>query len=186
VGNVIDITGQRFGRLIVIGRSLPNTKNRGTRWLCKCDCGNEKIILKGSLMGGKTKSCGCLQMEQIRRVGKKKLDYGIANMRSIFEKYQYKAKKRKLRFDLTEDQFKEITQRDCYYCGVKPSNIKNSKGSNGEYTYSGMDRVDNNKGYTIDNVVPCCITCNMAKNNKTLHEFKDWIKKVYSNMEKRT
>lgn len=57
---VIDITGQRFGKLVVIkysGKSVSN--KRGSRWLCKCDCGNEKILTKNNLFYN-TKSCGCL------------------------------------------------------------------------------------------------------------------------------
>ena len=186
MGNLIDITGRRFGRLVVISRSYPNGKDRATRWLCQCDCGKEKIILRGSLKSGSTKSCGCLQIEHIRRVGKKKLDYGVASMRYILCNYKLRAKAGGNEYNLTEEQFKEITQKDCYYCGSPPSNMKkSSRGSNGEYVYNGIDRANNDLGYTIDNVVPCCITCNMAKSNKTLQEFKDWIKKVYNNMEKK-
>ena len=51
-----------------------------------------------------------------------------------------------------------------------------------ELKSNGLDRVDNNKGYTIDNVVPCCKRCNYAKNNQTPREFKEWVKKVYNKM----
>jgi hypothetical protein len=44
---------------------------------------------------------------------------------------------------------------------------------------SGIDRVDSNKGYTIDNCVPCCKTCNLAKAELSQRDFLDWVRKVY-------
>ena len=56
-----DITGQRFGRLTVIKRiSSPNSL---TRWLCKCDCGNECEAYGNNLKRGHTKSCGCFRVD---------------------------------------------------------------------------------------------------------------------------
>lgn len=54
----IDITGKRFGRLVAI--SKVQTGSPGTAWLCRCDCGNEKVIRTGSLTSGRTRSCGCI------------------------------------------------------------------------------------------------------------------------------
>lgn len=59
MGTFIDLTGKRFGRLIVIER-VENKCGSSIRWLCRCDCGNTKIIQGGSLKRNKTKSCGCL------------------------------------------------------------------------------------------------------------------------------
>lgn len=59
---VSDITGRRYGKLTVIRRA-ENTKNNKTQWLCKCDCGNEKVVARSSLTSGKTRSCGCLMKE---------------------------------------------------------------------------------------------------------------------------
>lgn len=56
---MIDLTGQRFGRLVVIGKE-PNDKWGHVPWLCLCDCGKEKIIHGSHLKSGHTKSCGCL------------------------------------------------------------------------------------------------------------------------------
>lgn len=55
--------GNRYGKLITGRRVCGRTKNPRTyaRWLCKCDCGNEKIVNESSLYGGHTTSCGCLQ-----------------------------------------------------------------------------------------------------------------------------
>lgn len=62
-----DLVGQRFGRLTVIKKiGVRKVGQRGqtkTVWLCKCDCGNEKEVLRNSLVSGNTKSCGCLEKE---------------------------------------------------------------------------------------------------------------------------
>lgn len=57
-----DLTGQRFGRLVAVKSIYDGTGRK--KWLCKCDCGNEKIIPTGHLTSGSTKSCGCLQKEK--------------------------------------------------------------------------------------------------------------------------
>lgn len=59
--NFQDLTGQRFGRLVVLREGC--SKNGIIKWVCRCDCGNEKEILAGSLRNGATKSCGCLIRE---------------------------------------------------------------------------------------------------------------------------
>lgn len=66
----IDITGQRFGRLVVLDQVTkytddPRYKQRPT-WRCLCDCGNETFVFGTNLRGGNTKSCGCLQKEAVR------------------------------------------------------------------------------------------------------------------------
>jgi len=57
---LIDITGQKFGRLLVLSR-VENSKQRGAMWSCVCDCGGACVILGRSLRIGNTKSCGCLR-----------------------------------------------------------------------------------------------------------------------------
>lgn len=59
----IDLTGQRFGRLVVVSLHSHATKNpfAQTKWLCRCDCGNEVVVRRGNLTTGNTQSCGCLR-----------------------------------------------------------------------------------------------------------------------------
>lgn len=59
---LIDLRGQRFGRLMVIGRAEPNRHGQ-IQWLCRCDCGVEKVAHGQSLRKGWTKSCGCFRRE---------------------------------------------------------------------------------------------------------------------------
>ena len=58
----IDLTGQRFGRLVV-ERRIDNDKNGGTRWVCTCDCGKVSVCLFNNIREGRSKSCGCLNKE---------------------------------------------------------------------------------------------------------------------------
>jgi len=173
----INLTGKKFGRLRVIKRVYPNSKCGHAKWLCRCDCGAERIVEGANLRGRThTKSCGCLQKEIMSN---RKLNFGLASMRDLIQKYRKNAEKRGQTYDLTEDQFAELTKEECHYCGAKPNNTHKHKECFGGYTYNGLDRIDNSQGYTINNVVPCCRVCNYAKGTRTEQEFKDWIKIVY-------
>lgn len=57
----LNLLGQKYGRLEVI-KEMPSQKGSGA-WLCRCECGNEKIVLTRSLRSGNTRSCGCLHKE---------------------------------------------------------------------------------------------------------------------------
>lgn len=59
---LIDLTGNRYGRLVVLKRAYCENKY-GTHWLCKCDCGNEVVVNGDNLKRGRTKSCKCFQQE---------------------------------------------------------------------------------------------------------------------------
>ena len=63
---IVDLTGKRFGRLIVISKGKERLYGKPT-WLCKCDCGKMKCAITQSLKNGDVKSCGCLQAETRRR-----------------------------------------------------------------------------------------------------------------------
>ena len=62
---VVDRTGQRFSRLLVLSRAGSDRKKNAT-WLCVCDCGNESVVAGHQLAGGRTKSCGCLAADTKR------------------------------------------------------------------------------------------------------------------------
>lgn len=61
-----DLTGQYFGRLVVLSRSYPG-KGWHQYWNCQCDCGVEKRISQDNLLSQRTKSCGCLRREATRQ-----------------------------------------------------------------------------------------------------------------------
>jgi hypothetical protein len=64
-----DLTGQKFGRLVVV-RLAPSRVicgHKRTQWLCRCECGNEITALTGPLKRGHVKSCGCFKLESSRQ-----------------------------------------------------------------------------------------------------------------------
>lgn len=149
----------------------------------QCDCGK---IITARLWGvktGHTKSCGCLQLEKlcIAQTAHKKA-YGEAGKNYVLYQIKRGATSRGLEFSLTDDQVYELSQSNCYYCGAPPSMRRNTKTQNGVYIYNGLDRVDNSKGYTLDNVVTCCITCNRMKMAHTKTKFLDKVKQIYEHL----
>lgn len=62
MGKLVDLTGQRFGRWVVLERAS-NTPNGTARWICQCDCGTKRIVIGRDLRNGSSQSCGCLHRE---------------------------------------------------------------------------------------------------------------------------
>lgn len=79
MGKVIDISGQRFGRLTVF--SFTGIVARKAMWLCRCDCGTEKVIGGAFLRFGEPRSCGCLRRDVSRERGRTLNRGGIYTLR---------------------------------------------------------------------------------------------------------
>lgn len=75
---LIDLTGEAFGRWKVLRRS-ENRKYENsikTMWECVCECGNKKIVMGEKLKNGKSRSCGCLNIEMIKE---RSITHGLSN-----------------------------------------------------------------------------------------------------------
>ena len=83
---------------------------------------------------------------------------------------KFKALKRKKEWNLTNIEAYKLIIAQCYYCGFTPNWPANRVG---------IDRVDSSIGYQPSNCVPCCFTCNSAKGDKTVEEFKKWLQQAY-------
>ena len=181
----LDLIGMRYSMLMVVEK-LPS-KVYGDKskyykkrmWLCKCDCGNMTEANTGSLTCDKKKSCGCLTSTKSAENSIKsryKIVKQDAGYRSIYSSYKLNAKSRKFDFNIDFDYAVSIMKSDCHYCGIEPSNTYMKSYYNA--TYNGIDRVDNTKGYEMDNIVSCCKMCNIAKNNNTEEYFLQWVKRL--------
>jgi hypothetical protein len=164
----IDLTNKKYERLLFLEKV-------NKKWKCICDCGNVKYYSAKKF--GCIKSCGCLVSEK----AKETIEFAIAkaykdDFRFLRKRYQGYSDG-----DISFDKFYELSQLNCHYCGSLPNNLCKSfnKRNPKDIYYNGLDRVDNNIGHYINNVVPCCIICNRAKADRTLNEFIDWVRNVY-------
>lgn len=172
--NVIDLTWHRFGGWTIIGLAGENQFQQSL-WNCRCDCGKKRIVLGNNLRHGKSQNCGCLRNKStIQRL---KLEFGLHAKHKAFQAIKSRCRIKHLEFSITLDQFLSLAEHPCHYCGSEPSN--KISGSNGNFIYHGLDRVDSLKGYSIGNVVTCCKHCNIAKHSMTQEEFLSWNKRVY-------
>jgi len=127
------------------------------------------------MLSGNTWSCGCYARQKKRE---SRLSDHHAEITAIILQYKRHAKNRCLSFTLTRKLISDLVRRDCFYCGICPSNLMRTKNSIDRLHYSGIDRLNNKKGYSKNNVVPACKLCNLAKRNLSLKEFHDWIKRL--------
>ena len=171
-----DRTGKRFGKLVALYHYLEKSRYPNGRskvyWMCACDCGKEAKVDVLNLVAGHTKSCGCL------------INNDNTAFFSLYANYKHSAKEGNRVFTLTKERFKELTSSVCHYCGLEPIQEQKYNGNKGSasgpsYIYNGLDRVDTSKGYSEDNVVSCCGTCNRAKLAMSKEEFLSWIDRVY-------
>jgi len=96
-------------------------------------------------------------------LNKDKIKNNRRNLNVRFNQAKLVAKNRSLNWDISYNEFIQIASKNCYYS----NNHKLPE------TGSGLDRIDNNKGYTINNVIPCCTNCNLSRANRyTVQEWK--------------
>lgn len=111
-------------------------------------------------------------------------DYGVASFNYLYRKYESNAKTRGLAFDITKEEFRVLTQLNCFYCNKSPESVAQRRNANGCYRYNGLDRLDSSKGYVLDNIVPCCKDCNIAKRDIDVVDFLAMIERIHSFQEK--
>lgn len=166
------LIGKRFGKLLIteyIKRDyIQHTIGLVSRHFYKalCDCGKEIVVDNGSLRykNDTMRSCGCFIFENINKVRQDRLQRFGTNdsaINELFSSYKRGALKRRIEFCLSKKDFISFIFNNCFYCDKVPSNKFINKRCT--LLYSGIDRVDNSKGYILNNCVTCCIECNQLK-----------------------
>lgn len=120
---------------------------------------------KRVLVDGKKYCAGCKSWKETKHFGKRldrpiglrakckecEILYRSKNIESTkFTDYKSGAKRRGIKFNLTKEQFMTLWQVSCNYCGDEIETI-------------GIDRINSNECYNIENIVPCCAICNTMK-----------------------
>jgi hypothetical protein len=180
------VIGLKYGRLTAIkDLGLRNYgKSNRTFFLFGCDCGSQVELPLKQVASMKTRSCGCLIYE----------DRINSTNRYVYKSIKSGAKSRGLDFEISYNDFLSISSKECFYCGQIDKRNKWAyvgSSSNSSFVESvtnrklydsminGLDRLDSSFGYTMDNIVSCCGTCNRAKMDLKLDDFLSHIKKIY-------
>lgn len=148
MSKLIDLTGQRFGRLTVIERVPSPVRN--AKWLCKCDCGNTTAVLGTVLRSGDSKSCGCYRSDFWKQ---QMTTHGMSQTRTAHIWYQMRARCN----SVSNHAYERYGGRGISVC----DEWNNSFESFAEYVsklphydepgYT-LDRIDNNGNYEPGNV----------------------------------
>lgn len=176
MGKFEDLSGKRFGRLIVIRRTNDYVSPSGkhvVKWLCKCDCGNMVRTTSYQLKSGKTKSCGCYQKQmasyanKIHGLSKERLYYIWRDMR-----YRCQSPKQK--------EYCNYGARGISLCSDWEDYLKFKEWalSHGYRDDLTIDRIDNEKGYYPENcrwATRAQQNRNMRRNNHVIYHGKDYI-----------
>lgn len=172
------LIGKTFGRWTVAG----NIDRKQQKVPCVCSCGTEKSVGIRSLERGTTKSCGCFAREEAFK-DRVKISREESSFRALLRRYKKGAEVRKIEFALSDDEFRALVSSNCSYCGAPPSlSVKSSVKSISDVVWNGIDRVNNLFGYTSNNVLPCCRTCNVAKGTMNSLDFIIWANRIGERM----
>lgn len=171
--------------------NIPNVKQRKPSkydQLVGQTFGTRKVLesLPRSLFQVKCLKCGHLSVQRgidLQKMNNRSCINCIINARDanvtfIYNRVKGNAKTRKIKWDLDINQFQKIAQNRCFYCNCIPS--KSPGFRDRSPFYHGLDRLNNNLGYTVDNSVSCCSICNYAKHTLSIEEFKTWLTNCYT------
>ena len=145
----IDLTGQRFGHLVILERA-ENGKGGMTRFLCRCDCGNQKIIMSKHLKSGAIDNCGCMREERMRDTKKS----NGAHMGCKTRLYRIWCSMKGRCYNENRERYPDYGGRGITVCDewIQDFNaFREWALANGYSDNLTIDRKDNDKGYSPDN-----------------------------------
>lgn len=158
--NFKDIIGQKFGKLTAIKflfTKKTGKSGKNAYWGCVCSCGNFHIASGYGLRYGQVTSCGCAYRDMGLRMIKPN---NAHSKNTLYNLYIQRCKKRKINL-MSKNDLLNIVINPCYYCNLDYSINKKQKHT--EFKCNGLDRIDNNEGYELNNVLPCCQYCNAIR-----------------------
>lgn len=158
---------------------LSEVEHRGKKYfLCRCRCGYEGRVSSTDLRHGNSRRCRSCGLSRNKK------DYGVAAKNAVVRTYTENAAKKGRVWSLSDDELDALFSAPCHYCNVPPYSVSTTSG--GEFVYNGLDRVDNDRGYEKNNVVPCCVICNRAKRAMPYEAFWEWIEQMRKAQTKRS
>lgn len=150
-------------------------------WLCNDNRDNSQFTIKPYALMKKIEKDNLLIQ---------KLNYEINNnihqlgtRKRLYQEYKENARKRSIEFNISFETFNNTIIENCYYCGSEPTEVSNrfkTRQDKKQITLkqNGIDRLNNNLGYVINNIVTCCSKCNLMKNIYSVDDFLNHVYKI--------
>lgn len=175
--------GERFNRLTVLNFFGKDDHGKFC-YLCKCDCGKEKVVRKTYLLRGRVKSCGCLHSETCSLTGKKtvhllaKINFnGIEDLSGeILCKIKNNAYVRNIEYNVSKEYLWNLYLLQNKKCALSGVDIKFGNKYKKLTTTASLDRIESSSGYVEGNVQWVHKHINMMKRQLNNREFLDWCK----------
>ena len=160
-----DLSGRRFGKLTVV--SLNSRKCGHILWLCKCDCGNVKIVSASNLKSGASQSCGCIRAEQLAA---RNYRHGDTPRSGSFRLYSVWQSMKNRCYNINEPGYERYGMRGITICdewrndytAFKRWALANGYNEIAPHGACTIDRVDNNGSYCPEN---CKFSTALEQNN---------------------
>lgn len=179
MGGLIDLTGQRFGRLTVIERA-ENAGNGAVRFVCQCDCGRRVAVRSDALRNGTTKSCGCLISESTT-------SRNVTHKLSRTRLYRTWAGMKQRCYNPKASHYRHYGGRGIKICDEWLYDFRSFYDwamGNGYQENLSIDRIDNDKGYYPENCRWVPMSVQLGNRSNSLHitvngqtkELKEWCK----------
>jgi hypothetical protein len=166
-------------------------KNNRRHYRCKCDCGRIREVIQHNLLNGRSTSCGSPTYSRTP------LSQGETSLNEKFAVCRNTARVRGFDFNLSIEEYKEIVKKECFYCAEPPKKYNRYFKQDGTLAFNSykilqssidrawteintVDRMDSNKGYTKENCVAACWSCNEMKMDTPIEDFFAKISKIYS------
>lgn len=170
---VIDVNGIK----LTIVRNLSSIKYEGKNgrthiWEILCiHCGGLKVGHRNNFLRGVGLAHPQCAREKVNEIYLASINERELIIDRIYRITKTNAKRLKRKFNLSKNTIGNIIYESCTYCGAEPLQTYN----NYKIRFTGIDRVDNDKGYIKSNCVPCCKICNTAKHALSYKDFMDWL-----------
>lgn len=176
-----NLIGKTFNKIKVL--SFSHVEKHRRFYNIKCLRCNNLSYMRSDRFTGTQKLSTCKKCRQDNAIltSKKRASTNTVYT-SLYAHCKKGALTRDLIFLISLDDFKKLIVENCFYCGSEPCVSNTSKRYNktkNEIKHNGIDRVDNNIGYILDNCVACCKTCNFMKKDHSTFDFLNHIKKIY-------
>lgn len=169
VGQILD-----NGLVILDGPFKSNTA-RNVKYLIQCPRCKESTLKYGNTLSKLKFGCLKCYAESLKRFDQKPA------VSKAYRSLKSNAKFRGIVVEISLDDFYSIASQNCFWCGIPPLNKTGLKEWHADVCLSGIDRKNNDQGYTLDNSVACCYDCNRAKSDLPVDLWKYWIVRIVNN-----